>query len=193
MALFSTPSSFATGRRLGEKTEKAENPMAYMMRELQTWEPVPVGNPIGNPALCPTATEEIMALEEEVLRLINEARATSNNCRSMGDFKAVGPLQMNNELRCAARFHSKWMTENKYGHESPGGALGDDDTARAKNSGFQGFQAGENIIRGHFSARSAVDGWLSSDGHCANLMSPTFTLTGIGTWADDWTQMFGTL
>jgi len=151
--------------------------------------------PIGDP-LCPTATEEMMASEEEVLRLINEARATPTNCGTEGTFPAAGPLQMNAKLRCAARYHSNWLSENPQqyqvdGHMSPGGALGDTPWARAENAGFQGTFTGENVAHVQHNAREVVDGWLRSDGHCANLMNPNHTLTGVGGYQNYWTQIFG--
>jgi uncharacterized protein YkwD len=41
--------------------------------------------------------------------------------------------------------------------------------------------AGENVADGYPSGRSVVDdGWMHSDGHRANILSPSFTLMGIG-------------
>jgi len=104
---------------------------------------------------------------------------------------------MNEELRCAARYHSMWMAENEYGHYSPGGALGDNHQERAYNAGFEGSYVAENIAAGYLpSARAAVDAWLSSDGHCANIMNGMYTHTGVGEWIDGnyyWTQKFGYL
>lgn len=38
---------------------------------------------------------------------------------------------------------------------------------------------GENIGAGYGSVQTVVDGWMASDGHCANLMSPGFTELGL--------------
>jgi uncharacterized protein YkwD len=41
--------------------------------------------------------------------------------------------------------------------------------------------AGENVATGYRTGRSVVnDGWMNSDGHRANILSPSFTLMGIG-------------
>jgi uncharacterized protein YkwD len=43
----------------------------------------------------------------------------------------------------------------------------------------------------------AVDWWMNSDTHCANIMGPNYTLLGVGYYAGDgewgqyWTQNFG--
>lgn len=51
---------------------------------------------------------------------------------------------------------------------------------------------GENIAWGYPSAESVVAGWMSSPGHCANIMRDSFTETGIGYYEGSlWTQTFG--
>lgn len=136
--------------------------------------------------------------EEKVVELINEARATPTNCGSEGTFAATGPVEMDPHLQCAARYHSLWMSDtNSFSHDSPGGDLGDDPWERIDSTGFSGFAVGENIAAGYDSPRSVVEGWLDSDGHCANLMNPSATLTGVGYYAGGgeythyWTQNFG--
>jgi uncharacterized protein YkwD len=42
-----------------------------------------------------------------------------------------------------------------------------------------------------------MDQWMGSDGHCANIMNPSFTEIGVGyypggQWGHLWTQNFGT-
>jgi uncharacterized protein YkwD len=135
--------------------------------------------------------------EEKVVELINEARATTTNCGSEGVFAATGPVVMDQHLRCAARYHSLWMAQtNSFSHDSPGGDLGEDPWERIDSTGFDGFAVGENIAAGYDSARGVVNGWLGSDGHCANLMNPDATLTGVGYYVGGyyghyWTQNFG--
>jgi uncharacterized protein YkwD len=38
---------------------------------------------------------------------------------------------------------------------------------------------GENLAAGQTTAAQAVQGWLDSPGHCANLMQPGFTQMGL--------------
>ena len=41
--------------------------------------------------------------------------------------------------------------------------------------------AGENVAAGYPTGRSVVDdGWMSSEGHRANILDPSFTVMGIG-------------
>ena len=52
---------------------------------------------------------------------------------------------------------------------------------RMREAGFSGDSPwGENIAAGQRTARGVVDGWLESDGHCANIMNPSFRTIGIG-------------
>jgi len=144
--------------------------------------------------LCPYANPYILALEEEVLQLVNEVRATPTTCEGMSTFPAVSPLQMNSELRCAARFHSQWMVDNsEFTHESPGGALGEDPIMRGQNAGFNGAVRAENILAGGNTAKQVVDGWLNSPYHCAAMMG-YYTQAGVGLGHGDvigWTIDFG--
>lgn len=136
-------------------------------------------------------------LEEQVLTLVNAERAKGADCGSYGNFAKAGPLKMEDNLRCAARYHSLWMAQtDTFSHESPGGDLGDDPWERIASTDFAGFAVGENIAAGYGSAQQVMDGWMASDGHCSNIMNGSATLIGVGlyeggsygTW---WTQDFG--
>ena len=64
---------------------------------------------------------------------------------------------------------------------------------RVEKSGFVASTWGENIAFGYVTPEQAVEGWLSSPGHCANIMNPEFSHTGAGYYAGNfWTQSFGT-
>lgn len=55
---------------------------------------------------------------------------------------------------------------------------------------------GENIAAGYPGIDSVIDGWMRSDGHCANLMNPAFDEVGLAcvpgvsgsSYAQYWTQ-----
>ena len=140
------------------------------------------------------------AFEDEVLKLTNEARAAGANCHSMGTFGPADPLTMNAMLRCSARLHSQDMGENVFfDHTNP---AGDDPFERMAAAGYRGFTMGENIAMGQQNPEEVVDGWLASDGHCRNIMDPSFTEIGVGYWEGAssnqffngnklWTQNFG--
>ncbi|MCY1409863.1 uncharacterized protein, YkwD family [compost metagenome] len=69
---------------------------------------------------------------------------------------------------------------------------------RAELAGYDFQQIGENIAAGQDTAHKVVEGWLSSPGHCANLMNPQFRELGAAYATDPksdagiyWTAMFG--
>jgi uncharacterized protein YkwD len=121
-------------------------------------------------------------LECEVLDLVNEARSSGADCGSEGQFGSTGPVAMQHQLREAARFHSQWMGETgTFSHDSPGGPNGDTWVERIENAGYTGYSTiGENIAAGSATAEGVMGQWMSSPGHCANIMAPEFEDIGIG-------------
>ncbi|MFO8071040.1 MAG: CAP domain-containing protein [Polyangia bacterium] len=139
-------------------------------------------------------------LEEQVLELVNEQRSQGADCGSAGSYGSAPPLAMQSQLRAAARRHSWHMGDNGYfAHESPGGPCGDDLVGRVESAGYTGWSAlGENIAAGYPSPEQAMAGWMSSDGHCSNIMESSFEEIGIGyaevpgsEFGAYWTQDFG--
>ena len=66
-----------------------------------------------------------------------------------------------------------------FSHAGPDGAeIGE----RVNNRNYRWSAVGENIAAGQNSVDEVVDAWLSSPGHCANIMSAEFTR--------EWRSMF---
>ena len=135
-------------------------------------------------------------LEQEVLELVNEARAVGGNCGTEGNFGPSAPLTMDGALRCAGRNHSMNMANDDFfAHTAPNGETPWD---RIAASGYGGYAtAGENIAAGYPSPAAVVQGWLDSDGHCANMLNSAFEEIGIGyfgggSYGSYWTQNFAT-
>ena len=134
--------------------------------------------------------------EDEVLVLVNEARAQARTCGNES-FGATGPLTMEARLRCAARVHSLDMAmRGFFDHTNPDGLSPFD---RMELAGYEYRAAGENIAAGQTTPEQVVQGWLDSPGHCRNIMSPDFEEIGVGYDATTtgefphyWTQVFGT-
>lgn len=117
--------------------------------------------------------------EQEVLTLTNAARAQGHNCDTEGNFGPAGPLKMEPRLRCSARLHSKYMADtSEFAHTEM--ATGADPFKRMTEAGYTFRTAGENIAAGQSTPKQVVDGWLESDGHCANIMNPKYTDLGVG-------------
>jgi len=130
------------------------------------------------------------AWEQQVLELVNTRRAEGANCGANGSFDPADPLAINGALTCAARNHSMDMALRGYfDHTDPDG---NGPSTRIAAAEYDWSTWGENIALGYPSPEAVVQGWMDSDGHCANLMSAAFTEIGIGYYAGNyWTQVFG--
>jgi len=148
-----------------------------------------------NPADWPEAWA---TFEEQVLAATNVARSRRANCGGQM-FPAAPPLTMNIFAQYAARLHSLDMAQENYmDHVSLDGRTFDQ---RLQQAGYDGDTPwGENIARGQRTAQAVVDAWMTSPGHCSNIMSSDFRVMGVGyAWSDReddrfkayWTQTFG--
>lgn len=135
--------------------------------------------------------ENRVELERQVLELVNEFRAEGADCGSEGSFASAEPLVLEPALTCAARVHSMDMAERGYfSHNTPEGVSPWDRMEQATY--MVNGPRGENIATGSNSADGVMSLWMSSDGHCSNIMNPAFTEIGIGYYDGNlWTQTFG--
>jgi len=127
-----------------------------------------------------TSTDEITAIEQEVVRLVNVERAN----------KGLPALKSNSQLASVARTKSQDMRINKYfDHQSPtyGSPF-----EMMKKFGISYSYAGENIAQGQRSAQAVVNAWMNSTGHRENILNKNFTEIGVGLDKNGyyWTQMF---
>lgn len=109
----------------------------------------------------------LSADEQEVLNLINEQRTK----------QGIKALQIDGETQRVAKIKAQDMVENNYfSHTSPiyGSPF---DMLKSFKVSYQ--TAGENIA-GNSSNRSAVNAWMNSTGHKANILNGKFNYTGIG-------------
>jgi len=116
------------------------------------------------------------AVRERVLELVNQARASSRRC---GDerFSATTPLTPSSVLNRAARDHARDMANHDYFEHI--GRDGSTPKERLARLDYHSNLTGENIAYGPVSAEEVVKGWLSSPGHCANIMEPGYREMGI--------------
>ena len=105
--------------------------------------------------------------ELEVLNLINKQR--TNN--------GLSALKIDSEVQNVARVKAQDMVDNNYfSHNSPtyGSPF---DMLKSYKVSYK--TAGENIA-GNSSNTSAVNAWMNSSGHKANILNSSFNYTGIG-------------
>ncbi len=137
------------------------------------------------------------AFEDEVLRLVNQKRAAGASCG--GTYYGPAPaLTYDERLRCSARKHSKDMGVNNF--MSHTGSNGSTPWQRINNAGYIYASAAENVAAGYSSPTAVVSGWMTSAGHCTNIMNPNLKHLGTGyyyngastsTYKHYWTQNFG--
>lgn len=105
--------------------------------------------------------------ELEVFNLINKQR--TNN--------GLSPLKIDSEVQNVARVKAQDMIDNNYfSHNSPiyGSPF---DMLKSYKVSYK--TAGENIA-GNSSNTAAVNAWMNSSGHKANILNSSFNYTGIG-------------
>ncbi|MGW6417939.1 CAP domain-containing protein [Streptomyces sp. NPDC055055] len=120
---------------------------------------------------------------EEVVALANTER----------DKAGCGPLRSERRLRAAAQGHADDMAaRDYYEHHTPEGRDAGD---RISGAGYAWATWGENIHRGPRTPARAMDDWMGSPGHRANILNCAFkdigvgvALTANGPW---WVQDFG--
>jgi uncharacterized protein YkwD len=131
--------------------------------------------------------------EADVLAIVNQRRAEGANCGGKPMPKASG-LSLNAALTCAARLHSKDMSDRGFfSHNNPDGESPFD---RMLSAGYRHSTAGENIAQGQSTPEQVMQTWMDSPGHCSNIMSGNFVNIGVGYFSGEqrphfWTQTFG--
>lgn len=160
--------------------------------------PVTPTTPTAPPVAGSRITCNLADFQAEMLAAVNARRRAGASCGARGNFPAASDLTWNAQLTQAAVAHSDDMVaHNFFDHTGSGGStLG----TRATAAGYAWSGLGENIAAGQASITQVVDGWMKSDGHCANLMNAAFrdigvacvTGTSSNTYRTYWTQDFGT-
>lgn len=160
----------------------------FHQRGAQTW--VVLAAPFS-----PPDTAQADNVEARVLALVNAARARPQRCGSQA-FAAAPPLRLNPTLQSVANSHAAEMA--RYNYFSHTGRDGSTVDSRATQAGYPWRSIGENIAAGQTTADAAVQGWIKSPGHCANIMSPAFREMGAAFVVSPqssmgvyWAQVFG--
>lgn len=128
----------------------------------------------------PQVSDTVLNYESEVIRLVNEIRAENG----------LKTLSANWELSRVARYKSEDMVRNRYfSHTSPTYGT---PFQMIRAFGLSYRSAGENIAYGQRTPAAAVEAWMNSSGHRANILNASYTQIGVGYCASGhyWTQMF---
>ena len=109
------------------------------------------------------------------------------------------PLRLNAQLTQAAQGHAADMALNDFFSHT--GSNGSSPWNRINATGYQFASAGENIAAGYSTPQAAMNGWMNSPGHRANILNCAFQDIGVGyyyrnpdpgqvTYRHYWVQVF---
>ncbi|MBO5478648.1 MAG: SH3 domain-containing protein [Clostridia bacterium] len=127
----------------------------------------PSSNNTGNSTGNNTNQTSLTSDEQEVFNLIN-AQRTKNGLTA---------LKIDNEVQRVARIKAQDMVDNNYfSHNSP---IYGSPFDMLKSFKISYKTAGENIA-GNSSNTAAVNAWMNSSGHKANILNSNYNYTGIG-------------
>ncbi|MFL6618453.1 MAG: CAP domain-containing protein [Povalibacter sp.] len=149
---------------------------------------------VAQPFAAP-GVRDAQKIAEQVLALVNKARAQPRKCGSKS-FVAAPPVALSAVLNRAALIHAQDMAQhNFFEHEGSDGSTPAD---RATRVGYQWRNIAENIAAGPTTAETVVQGWIDSPGPCANIMDPAYAEMGIAYATNPksqawiyWSQEFG--
>ncbi|MEW2298028.1 CAP domain-containing protein [Streptomyces sp. NPDC006743] len=132
----------------------------------------------------PATSTEHVSEATRILHLTNDARRQAG-CK---------PLKTNPKINHAARRHATDLqAHHRYSHT---GSDVSDPGDRLQDAGYHWRLAGENIFLGPHNAQEAVQGWLASPQHRANILNCAYRHTGIDVQGPPdhrlWVQDFAT-
>jgi uncharacterized protein YkwD len=130
------------------------------------------GAPSGPGPTCGLAN-----FEADLLQRVNAARAAGAQCGAHGAFAAAGPLQWHGVLVAAAARHSQDMASHNFFSHT--GSDNSSPAQRVTDAGYGWHLAAENIAAGYRTVQEVMDGWMTSEGHCANIMNPELRDFGV--------------
>lgn len=117
------------------------------------------------------------AFENEVVRLVNEERAK----------QGLSALSVSTELRDTARLRSQEIVRS-FSHTRPDGS-----SCFTAFPDWNGTKA-ENIAAGYATLAKVMEGWMNSEGHRKNILTPGLRYIGVGCYESGgryyWAQAF---
>ena len=138
--------------------------------------PLPRRRPRARPSTASTCG--LADFAASALARVNQLRAAGASCGTRGSFAPAGALTWNSAARRRPpTAHSQDMVTNNFFSHT--GSTGSTLSSRIDATGYAWSSLGENIAAGYSTVNIVMDGWMASDGHCANIMNPAFTQIGL--------------
>lgn len=146
-----------------------------------------VGNATPTDAPQPPPGPTVATELQQVLDLVNFERTS----------RGLAPMQLDVQLNEAARLHSAdQAAQGSIFHVAANGTNPGD---RIAQQGYEFSSWGENVAAGYRDPASVMVAWMTSPGHCRNILNPGYTELGVGyvnnpsdpsRYRDYWTQVF---
>lgn len=115
-------------------------------------------------------------LARRALLAVNAQRAAGTQCGAL-TLIAAPALAWSLPAERAAAAHAQDMAgQGRMGHSGSDGSQGGE---RLRREGYVWASWGENLGQGHGEPSLLVAHWMTSPGHCANLMNPRLTDLGM--------------
>jgi uncharacterized protein YkwD len=127
-------------------------------------------------------------IKAEILEEVNRVRQAGCKCGEK-EMPPVGELSWSDKLEKAAIRHAADIAEHE--HFDHTGTDGSSLSDRVNAVGYKWSLIGENISWGYSSAEDVVEGWISSEGHCHNMMNPAFKEMGTARKGTYWVLDLG--
>jgi uncharacterized protein YkwD len=125
------------------------------------------------PPSVPIQSSKAADMEVAVIQGINQVRQKNG----------LQPLKNHDKLAQVARNYSRQMAQKKFFSHT--GADGSTLPDRVSAGGITYWMVGENLFTSTNVPRpvpAAIEGWMNSPGHRANILRPVFRETGVGIW-----------
>jgi len=154
--------------------------------------PAPAPSPAPSPAPAPASVGSTCGIgdfQSTILARLNQLRAAGASCGSAGAFAPAAALTWSAQLTQAAEAHSQDMVANNYFSHT--GSDGSSMTTRVNATGYAWTRLGENIAAGYSGIDAVLAGWMTSDGHCANIMDSRFNQVGLVCVSGTSSTMYG--
>jgi uncharacterized protein YkwD len=151
--------------------------------DLSSGEPIP--NRAEDNVVIPAGDFDDLSLR--TLELVNQTRQAGCTCGTQ-TMPPVPQLSLNAKLTVAARNHAADQASmRKMQHQ---GSDGSNVGTRVTRAGYTWRAVAENVAWNYPDVDAVFAGWLSSPGHCRNIMSADYTLMGMAEEDFYWTQVF---
>jgi uncharacterized protein YkwD len=130
--------------------------------------------------------------DKDKFKLSDDEQALLDRTNAERKAAGVPELKASPKLFAAARGHAANMAkQNVLAHDLDGKTFGDRITA----AGYRFASAAENVAQGQQTPKEAVETWMNSPPHKANLLNADYTAVGLAVAANDkgerfWVQVF---